>query len=216
MPPLTNPSEARAFLIAAERIQISSCPREARGQSKPNSKKQRQPNEQRHTGQVNASDIPIAIGQYRRRDLTAAGKDDHATAINRKGAERSDDRWNAEDRDQQRVDDAKRASDRTSDKYHQSDPSLWMMLQPFCRDECTGRNDCSHREIDLSGNDDNRFTEGNDTHESGRESDLFKVCPLQKTWLARTHSKTDDEKGHNEAQLADTDQSSNESLRTAR
>src|SRR4030088_1963733 len=127
MPPLANPSEARALLIASERIQISSCPRKACGQSKPNSEKQRQPNEQRHTGEVNASDIPITIGEYRRRNLTATGKDDHATAINSKGAERSDDRWNAEDRDQQSVDDAKRASDRTSEEYHQSNPALWMM-----------------------------------------------------------------------------------------
>src|SRR5258708_29507997 len=121
MPPDPNRSQARARRIAAARIQTSYCPREARGQSKPNSKKQRQPNEQRHTGKVKASDIPIAIGQYRRRDLTAAGEDDHAAAVNRKGAERSDDRWNAEDRDQQRVDEAKRTSDRTSENYHQSD-----------------------------------------------------------------------------------------------
>ena len=134
---------------------------------------------------VDAGDIPVAIRQHRGRNLAAAREDDHAAAVYRERSECGDDRRNPKDSHQQSVHDAECAPDRASDEEHKKDPPIGMMLQPFGGDECACRDDGANRKIDLSGNDDEGFAQGNDANESGRQSNLLEVCSLQKARLAQ-------------------------------
>src|SRR5580704_2307248 len=121
MPPLLDASEERALLVAAESIQVATCPRKTRCQSERESKEDCQPHEQRHAPKVKPGDIPIAIGQHCCRDLPTARENDHAAAVHRECSEGSDDCWDSKDSDQQSVHDTERASDRTSDEQHKED-----------------------------------------------------------------------------------------------
>ncbi len=115
---------------------------------------------------MDTGDIPVAVRQHRSRDLAATREDNHAAAVDCERSERGDDRRNPKDSHQQGVHDAERASDRTSDEEYKQNPSIGMVLQPIGGDERTRGDDGAHRKIDLSRNDDEGFTQSNDTYES--------------------------------------------------
>src|SRR5260370_26264339 len=161
---LADAGEACALRVAAERIQVSPCPRETRSQPEREGEQDSHKDEQRHARNVDAGDIAVAIRQYRCRDLAAAREDDHSAAVYRERSEGGDDRWNPKDGHEQGVQNAERASDRTSDEEHKEDRPIGMMLQPFGRDECARRDDGANREIHLPGHDDESFAEGTDAY----------------------------------------------------
>ena len=63
--------------------------------------------------------MPVAVGKHGGRDLPSPGIDDDPATIDGERSERGDDRWDAEEGNQQAVAGAQRESDAAADQEHE-------------------------------------------------------------------------------------------------
>ncbi len=74
--------------------------------------------------------------------------------------------------------------------------------KPLDRHEGAHRDDGADREIDLAGDDDQRLADRDDADERRRQRDVLEVGGLEEARLAQRHQRADDEKRHDQDQLA--------------